>query len=67
MAAISRMLETVAYSTDILSRLGRSSIMAQPYLHQRLRAAARSVLTARNFPHHLTNTAWHDWYPFTNF
>ena len=47
---------------------GMKTIMSlRTRLDRRAELTARSLHAARNFPHSLTHTAWHDWYPLTYF
>ena len=58
MSTICPQLETVVSSRDMLSRVGRWSLIASPCLWRRLRAAARSLLAAGHFPQSLIHTIW---------
>ena len=58
MSTICPQLETVVSSRDMLSRVGRWSLIASPCLRRRLRAAARSLLAAGHFPQSLIHTIW---------
>ena len=51
-------VEAVASSRGMLSRVGSWSLIASPCLRRRLRAAARSLLAAGNFPQSLIHTLW---------
>src|SRR6185295_12650572 len=55
-AAISHMLAMVASSRDMVSRVGRSSLMAYPCLRHRLRAAWNDRAGACKIPHPLPHT-----------